>query len=151
MKYEWPILAGSVAVLMSVNVKTKFDDSIRTISGMHGNNWHLVKAIIKVESNFDPNAHRKTDTEDSRGLGQINAGTARALGVSDLNQLFDPEYNIEVMNRLLSDLRKRHSGLDLISAYNAGRPIKDEKNQYINSPYVLNVYARFLAYSILDI
>ena len=131
-----------------VRVETEFDSLIKTISEKHGNNWHLVKAIIRAESSFNPNAHN-TRGEDSRGLGQINAGTAINLGVTDLDSLFDPTVNIITMNKLLDDLESRYdSTLDIISAYNAGRPLK-ENGWYGNSQYVLKVYSRFLAYSIL--
>lgn len=131
-----------------VKVQTSFDPLIKSISEKHGNNWHLVKAIIRAESSFNPKAHN-TRGEDSRGLGQINAGTAISLGVTDLDSLFDPEINIETMNLLLDDLQKRYDGtLDIISAYNAGRPLKSN-GWYDNSSYVLKVYSRFLAYSLL--
>jgi len=148
MKYEKIILIGAVYMLARVSISTEFDSHIKIISESHGNSPALVKAIIKVESGFNPKAHN-TSGEDSRGLGQINADTARALGVDDLNTLFDPTMNIEVINRLLDDLKSRYDHiLDIISAYNAGRPlIKD--GFYFNSQYVLKVYSRYLAYSIL--
>lgn len=152
MKYEKLILGGFVYVLARINSVTQYDDKIHHISKTYGNNWHLVKAIIKVESDFNPLAHNKTDKEDSRGLGQINAPTAYSLGLMNINDLFDPDTNIEYMNKLLIDLKNRYEHtLDIISAYNAGKPLKDSKGVYINSAYVLNVYSRFLAYSLLDV
>ena len=125
---------------------------INKISFSYGNNPHLVKAIIKVESNFDPNAHNKTEKENSRGLGQINEPTAIALGVLDLERLFESEYNIEIINELILDLKKRYTtSTDIIAAYNAGSVRKTKQGFYINSGYVLNVYSRFLAYSVLEI
>ncbi|MBA7624764.1 Membrane-bound lytic murein transglycosylase C [subsurface metagenome] len=135
-----------------IKIKTKYDDLIKDISRKYGNNPQLIKALIKIESNFNPNAHRVTSKEDSRGLGQINKPTAIALGVINLNYLFDPAYNIDIMNRLLLDLKKRYtSTTDIIAAYNAGTVRKTKQGIYINSSYVLNVYSRFLAYSVLDI
>lgn len=149
MKYEKIILIGAVWMLYKVNMKTEYDDMIREISIKHANSPALVKAIIRAESNFNSKAHN-TNGEDSRGLGQLNAGTALALGVTDLNTLFVPEINVEVMNRLLDDLKKRYSSLlDIISAYNAGRPLVNDEGDYINSAYVLKVYSRYLAYSVL--
>lgn len=135
-------------MLARVSLSTEYDSLIKEISEKYGHSSALVKAIIRAESSFNPNAHN-TSGEDSRGLGQINANTARALGVKDLETLFDPETNIVVMNMLLNDLERRYDHiLDIISAYNAGRPlIKD--GFYINSQYVLKVYSRYLAYSIL--
>jgi len=138
--------------MAKINIATSYDDMIRDISNAYGNNPHLVKAIIKVESGFNPNAHNLTSKEDSRGLGQINAPTAISLGVLDLNKLYDPEYNIRIMNKLIMDLKKRYTDTkDIIAAYNAGSVKVAESGSYINSTYVLNVYSRFLAYSILEI
>lgn len=138
-------------MLARIKVSTNYDSLIKKISNDHGNNPHLVKAIIKIESNFNPSAHN-TRGEDSRGLGQINAPTAIALGIIDLDSLFKPEINIETMNILILDLKKRYqSTQDIIAAYNAGSVKKDKRGFYINTSYVLNVYSRFVAYSILDV
>lgn len=152
MKYEKLILIGLTYMLVRLNIKTSYDNSIKSISQHAGNSPHLVKAIIKVESGFNPKARRKTKNEDSRGLGQINEDTAKRLGVSDKEKLFDPDYNILIMNRLLSDLKLRYDSIfDIISAYNAGRPLVNKEGKYVNSAYVNNVYANFLLYSIFDI
>ena len=149
MKYEKIILIGAFYMLAKVSLRTDYDSLISEISAQHGNSSALVKAIIKRESNFNPLAHN-TSGEDSRGLGQINAGTAIALGYVNLNDLFDPATNIEAINRLLDDLKKRYDHiLDIISAYNAGRPLINKDGFYINSQYVLKVYSRYLAYSVL--
>jgi len=151
-KFEWIVLLGAVFVLGRSYVHTKYDKLIKEITERHGNNRHLVKAIIKVESNFRPEAHNLTPKEDSRGLGQINKNTAISLGYINLEELFDPETNIEAMNKLLLDIKKRYSGvLDIIATYNAGRVRKDKQGFYINSQYVFKVYSYFLSYSILDV
>jgi len=137
-------------MIARINCATEFDSLINKISRAYGNNPALVKAIISAESSFNPSAHN-TRGEDSRGLGQINADTARALGVHDLTTLFEPETNVMVMNKLLVDLKNRYSHiLDIISAYNAGRPLLKD-GFYVNSNYVLKVYSRYLAYSVLMI
>jgi len=152
MKFKPIYLLVPIGYMIArINTKTQYDDIIKLISNDHGNNPHLVKAIIKVESNFRTLAHN-TKGEDSRGLGQINAPTAIALGVTDLDSLFKPEINIVVMNQLLTDLKKRHQTTqDIIAAYNAGKVRRTKKGYYRNTAYVMNVYSRFLAYSILDV
>lgn len=147
------LLSGLLVAYMifRVNIKTKYDPIIKEISEAHGNSPDLVKALIKVESNFNPKAHNKTEKEDSRGLGQINSPTAISLGFSP-DSLFDPETNIKAMNKLLLDLKKRHDNiLDLIASYNAGSVKLNKLGFYINSGYVLKVYSRYLAYSLLTI
>ena len=135
-----------------INVKTDYDKIIKNISENYNNNPNLIKAIIRVESNFNPKAHNLTTREDSRGLMQINKNTAFSLGVNDLNKLFEPEYNLSIGNKLIVDLEKRYDNiLDIICAYNAGKVIKTKYGQYRNSRYVFEVYSYYLAYSILSV
>ena len=151
MKHEKLILVGLTFMLIRMNLKTSHDDLIFSISQKHGNNPHLVKAIIFVESRFKPDAHRQTSREDSRGLGQINKNLAYSLGVKNLNDLFDPAFNIEIMNRAIDDHKTRFDSIfDIIAAYNAGS-VKLKKGSvfYINETYVKKVYSRFLLYSFL--
>jgi soluble lytic murein transglycosylase-like protein len=116
----------------------------------YGHDSDMIKAIIRVESNFNPNAHNTTG-EDSRGLGQINAPTARALGVIDLNTLFDPETNILTICDLLSDLKRRYTDTsDIIAAYNAGR-VRISGKSYINEDYVQKVSAYMWLYKIAGV
>src|SRR6185436_19757705 len=94
------------------------------------NDWGVpaewIKAVIEVESSGNPNAYNPADPGGARGLMQIIASTARAYGVEDLAELFDPVVNIAVGTHLLSDLRRRY-GDDfrrVYSAYNSGGPDK---------------------------
>lgn len=113
----------------------------------------LIKAIIKVESNFDPYALRKEYKKNkyigiSVGFGQIlYPSTAKNLAQKyfqnediTIEKLFDPETNIRYMTCLLAELQKRYKNdiKKIISAYNAGEPTKKNKN-YVNN--VLNVYS----------
>lgn len=150
-KTELIFLGAGLYILIRINLKTDFDEIIKKISEKHGNNPFLVKAIIWKESGFNPKAHNTTG-EDSRGLGQINAPTARALGVTNLDLLFVPDYNIEIMNKLLKQLKNRFDSIfDMIAAYNAGNVKYSAMGFYINSGYVLDVYSRYIAYMVLNI
>jgi soluble lytic murein transglycosylase-like protein len=77
---------------------------------------HLVQAIIRVESNFDPHAVSRAGAQ---GLMQLMPDTAARYRVEDP---FDPQANIEGGIRYLRDLLRlfpsdlRH----VLAAYNAG-------------------------------
>lgn len=85
----------------------------------------LIFAVIKAESDFDPNA---VSNANAYGLMQITAPTFDWLQYKkninykmDESYLFTPSVNIEYGTYFLSILLKRYDDLDVaISAYNAG-------------------------------
>ena len=88
----------------------------------------LVHSMIKVESNFDPNA---VSAKGAEGLMQLTPSTARMLGVGDS---FDPGQNIEGGVKYLKYLQGLYKDDRLaLAAYNAG-PGAVEKYKWI-PPY----------------
>ena len=90
---------------------------IDRIAAKYGIDAELVRAVVKVESNFDTNA---VSSKGARGLMQLMPETARNYGVQDPH---DPEQNLEGGIRHLCDLMIQFNGeLPLtLAAYNAGK------------------------------
>jgi hypothetical protein len=95
---------------------TRYDEYIRQASGLYQIPEQLVRAVIKVESDYDP---RAVSYAGARGLMQLMPDTANGLGVKDIN---DPRENIFGGVRYLRVLANMFNGdLDLtVAAYNAG-------------------------------
>jgi hypothetical protein len=93
-----------------------FDKIIQKAAGRYEVDPSLVKAIIMVESSYNPKA---VSYKGAKGLMQLMPRTARALGVEDS---FDPELNIDAGVRYFRQLLNQFNGnIKLaIAAYNAG-------------------------------
>jgi soluble lytic murein transglycosylase-like protein len=99
------------------NRQSQFDPIIERYAVRHGVDPVLVRAVIQVESNFDP---RCVSHKGARGLMQLMPETARRYGVRNI---FDPEENIRAGIRHLADLLEMFPN-DLgraLAAYNAGQ------------------------------
>ena len=95
---------------------TRYDDWIRQAATLYQIPEQLVRAIIKVESDYDP---RAVSVSGARGLMQLMPDTADLLQVRDIN---DPRENIFGGVRFLRILANSFNGdLELtVAAYNAG-------------------------------
>lgn len=104
-----------------------FDDLITGASVKYSIPESWIRAVIDVESAWNPNAYRYVSEKDrSWGLMQLTLPTARGLGWkgSNTDDLFDPALNIELGTKLLAENRRRF-GDDfrrIYSAYNSGSP-----------------------------
>jgi soluble lytic murein transglycosylase-like protein len=93
-----------------------FQDMITAAAQKYGVRPALLAAVVKQESNFNPNAKSGVG---AKGLTQLMDATARGLGVTDA---FDPAQSLDGGARFLGGLLKQFKGNEslALAAYNAG-------------------------------
>jgi soluble lytic murein transglycosylase-like protein len=94
----------------------EIDSSIVMAAARHNVDPNLVRAVVKVESNFNSNA---VSRKGAMGLMQLMPSTARSL---NLKNPFDAEQNVDAGVRHLKQLLESYGG-DVkltLAAYNAG-------------------------------
>jgi len=98
------------------NRRSPYDAMIDRHAVAYGVDPVLVRAVIQIESDFDPQC---VSNRGARGLMQLMPETARRYGV---RSIFDPEENIRGGIRYLGDLLAMfHNDLPrALAAYNAG-------------------------------
>lgn len=94
----------------------RLNELIKLTAERHRVDPELVRAVIRAESNGNPQA---VSSKGALGLMQLMPGTALELGVKDA---FSPQENMEAGVRYLQSLLQRYNGdLDkALAAYNAG-------------------------------
>jgi soluble lytic murein transglycosylase-like protein len=126
---------------------TDYDAAITRAAGAANVHPELVRAVIVVESGFNP---RAISRRGAVGLMQLLPTTARRYGAFNA---FDPEQNIRAGARYLADLIARFGSENLelvLAAYNAGEEAVERYGRHIppykeTRAYVPNVLKMYRA------
>jgi hypothetical protein len=111
---QGPSPASGTRVRPQLVERTAYDELIQTASARHDVDPRLVKAVIQVESSFQPRAR---SSKGAMGLMQLMPATARRYQARDV---FDPRVNIETGARHLRTLLREFELPLALAAYNAG-------------------------------
>lgn len=124
--YPEPVEPSAVAVDAPVPsrlavpiVSPVYDPLIRRLSAEHGVDPGLVRAVIQIESAYQPRARSK---KGAVGLMQVMPATGRQYGIRNL---WDPASNIRAGVTHLKALLDRYPLALALAAYNAGEGAVD--------------------------
>ena len=120
-----------ILLLLSMAIPARGEELCFDEAGVaYGINPQILRAIAKVESNFNPRAvnWNKNGTYDF-GIMQINSSWGYSLGRDWWNTLGDPCSNIKGGAMILADCMKKYGySWEAIGCYNSQTPSR--RNQY---------------------
>jgi soluble lytic murein transglycosylase-like protein len=120
----------STTPVETTSARELFEPYVLEYSNRHSLRPELVRAVIQVESGYNP---RALSPKGAIGLMQLMPATARMLGVQ---RPYDPEQNIRGGTRYLRLLLDKYDGNEelALAAYNAGSGAVDRYGRRI-PPY----------------
>jgi hypothetical protein len=141
-------LVSSRKIAYAVTDPTAYDRLIRRTATAQHVDAALVKAVMHIESGFNPHA---VSDKGAQGLMQLMPETAQRYGAEDL---FDPAQNVRAGVLYLKDLQKmfKNNTRLVLAAYNAGEnavlrhkgiPPYDETQDYVRK--VMKMHREYLA------
>jgi hypothetical protein len=109
-------LVSSRKIQYAVTDPATYDRLIRRTAARHAVDAALIKAVMHVESAFNPHA---VSDKGAQGLMQVMPETGQRYGAVDL---FDPVQNVSAAVLYLKDLQKlfKNNTRLVLAAYNAG-------------------------------
>lgn len=123
------LAAGAVPTFRAESTRMRvesraFDPIIANVSRRYGVEQALVKAVIRAESGFQPNA---VSPKGARGLMQLMPATAQMHGVRNIHEpLENIDGGVQHLRMLLD--RYRNNVVLALAAYNAGEAWVDQYN-----------------------
>ena len=120
--------------------ENEYDELIKKYSSENDLDFYLVKAIIKVESNFNPDAISKVN---AKGLMQLLPSTYIWISNNETDDdIFDPDINIHYGCKYLKYLFSKFKEIEtVLAAYNAGEGNVSEwlkSTEYSKDGIILN-------------
>ena len=136
--------------------KKEYSEYVTKYAEQYGVEENLIYALIKAESNFNPNA---VSHQNAKGLMQLMQSTAEDLAKKskiNLNNdnILEPEVNIQLGTQYIASLLNKYDCVEVaLAAYNAGSgnvdkwissgKIKADGSDIENIPYKeTNTYVR---------
>ena len=120
------IVLGAIGInkqMIKILYKRDFSEHVSKYALEYGLDEDLLYAIIKAESNFNPEA---VSTSNAQGLMQLMYSTAEEVARKNKIELtkdniLDPAINIEIGTIYISTLLNKYNCLEVaLAAYNAG-------------------------------
>lgn len=143
-------------LMMKIMYKKEYSEYVSKYSKEYGVDEKLIYALIKAESNFNPDA---ISNSNAKGLMQLMYATANEVASKSGVQLteeniLEPDVNINLGTKYISNLLEKYDCVEVaLAAYNAGSGnvdkwikngiIKSDGSDIENIPYKeTNTYVR---------
>ncbi len=125
-----PAVRVTRPAIVPARARDRFEPFVQAHSARHALRPELVRAVIQVESGYNPRAR---SPKGAMGLMQLMPATASYLGVRDP---YDPDDNIRGGTAYLRELLDRYDGNEelALAAYNAGAGAVDRYGRRV-PPY----------------